>query len=329
MSEPVKITHPVRLDDLITAIRTVHDEPLDQLQDAVLTAEALGDIADHLIGHFVDQARRSGASWTEIGKCMGVTKQAAQKRFVPRTPVDTAGLDPNAGFSRFTERARNVIVQAQNRAHAARNPEILPLHLVLGLFADPTGLAANWAKGMTLTGVESMSNGGLDRLQGALDVAGMAAQGPLEVAGPFIDLTNAAISAGRGNWGDAGLSALSAVPFVGAIGNAAKIGKHVGAKGAKPANMSPHGAGRSGAFNEAKRQSGIPTSQQPSRVLPNTDLRGNPQPGRVYEYEVPASGGGTQTVRIRDDAGGHNFGPGNSQNRGSHFNDAAGNHYDY
>ncbi|TQR85538.1 ATP-dependent Clp protease ATP-binding subunit, partial [Mycobacterium hodleri] len=42
------------------AIRTVHDEPLEQLQDAVLTAEALGDIADHLIGHFVDQARRSG-----------------------------------------------------------------------------------------------------------------------------------------------------------------------------------------------------------------------------------------------------------------------------
>lgn len=43
------------------------------------------EISDHLIGHFVDQARRSGAS-TEIGKCMGVTKQAAQKRFVPKVP---------------------------------------------------------------------------------------------------------------------------------------------------------------------------------------------------------------------------------------------------
>jgi ATP-dependent Clp protease ATP-binding subunit ClpA len=145
MSEPVKINHPVRLDDLITAIRTVHDEPLDQLQDAVLTAEALGDIADHLIGHFVDQARRSGASWTEIGKCMGVTKQAAQKRFVPRT--ETNPLDPNDGFSRFTPRARNVVVESQNKAHAAGNDEITPAHLLLALFVDPASLAVRLLAG--------------------------------------------------------------------------------------------------------------------------------------------------------------------------------------
>jgi hypothetical protein len=35
----------------------------------------LSEVADHLIGHFVDQAR-SGASWTDIGESMGVTKQA-------------------------------------------------------------------------------------------------------------------------------------------------------------------------------------------------------------------------------------------------------------
>jgi ATP-dependent Clp protease ATP-binding subunit ClpA len=142
MSDASKIGHPVRLDDLIEVIKGVHDEPLDQLTDAVLAAEALGDVADHLIGHFVDQARRSGASWTEIGKCMGVTKQAAQKRFVPKTPTDAAALDPSAGFSRFTERARNVVVQAQNKAHEAGNAEITPAHLILGLFHDPTGLAA-------------------------------------------------------------------------------------------------------------------------------------------------------------------------------------------
>lgn len=147
MSDAAKISHPVRLDDLIDVITRVHDEPLDQLTDAVLAAEALGEVADHLIGHFVDQARRSGASWTEIGRCMGVTKQAAQKRFVPRTPTDTGALDPNAGFSRFTDRARAVIVEAQNRAHAAGNPEILPAHLILGLFADPTGLAARLLAG--------------------------------------------------------------------------------------------------------------------------------------------------------------------------------------
>ncbi len=144
MSQPseVRISHPVRLDDLIDVITRVHDQPLDQLTDAVLAAEALGEVADHLIGHFVDQARRSGASWTDIGKCMGVTKQAAQKRFVPKSPTDAEAMDPNAGFQRFTPRARAAIVEAQNRAHTARNTEISPAHLVLGLIADPTSLAS-------------------------------------------------------------------------------------------------------------------------------------------------------------------------------------------
>ena len=155
MGQPVTVNHPVRLDDLIDAITAVHTEPLEQLTDAMLAAEALGDVADHLIGHFVDQARRSGASWTQIGQCMGVTKQAAQKRFVPKSPADASALDPAAGFNRFTPRARNVVVEAQNRAHAAGNPEIQPAHLLLGLLADPSGLAAGLlaAQGVELTRV--------------------------------------------------------------------------------------------------------------------------------------------------------------------------------
>ena len=51
----------VRLDDLIEAIVKVNDDVLDQLRDAMLAAQHLDDVADHLIGHFVDQARRSGA----------------------------------------------------------------------------------------------------------------------------------------------------------------------------------------------------------------------------------------------------------------------------
>src|SRR5918998_6643500 len=106
MADPVRMTNPVRLDDLIDAIKKVHSDPLDQLTDAVIAADHLGDVADHLIGHFVDQARRSGASWTEIGRSMGVTKQAAQKRFVPKG--ESPDLDPSQGFTRFTPRARSV-----------------------------------------------------------------------------------------------------------------------------------------------------------------------------------------------------------------------------
>jgi len=145
MIEPSQITAPVRLDDLISAIKNVHEDPLEQLIDAVLAAEALGEVADHLIGHFVDQARRSGASWTDIGKSMGVTKQAAQKRFVPKAGADP--IDPSEGFNRFTPRARNVVVESQNKAHAARNQEIGPAHLLLALFTDPESVATRLLAG--------------------------------------------------------------------------------------------------------------------------------------------------------------------------------------
>jgi Clp amino terminal domain, pathogenicity island component len=140
MVEPVRMTNPVRLDDLIDAITKVHSDVLEQLSGAVIVADSLGDVADHLIGHFVDQARRSGASWTEIGRSMGVTKQAAQKRFVSKDSAPD--MDPSQGFGRFTPRARNVVVTAQNEARAAGNDTITPAHLVLGLLADPGGLAA-------------------------------------------------------------------------------------------------------------------------------------------------------------------------------------------
>lgn len=148
MTNRVPISSPVRLDDLIEAITSVHPKVLDQLASAVLAADHLGELADHLIGHFVDQARRSGASWTDIGKSMGVTKQAAQKRFVPKG--STTDLDPEQGFSRFTEPARNVVITAQNEAQTARNIEIGPEHLALGLLSEPDALAA---KAITAQGV--------------------------------------------------------------------------------------------------------------------------------------------------------------------------------
>src|SRR5215218_6280122 len=159
MADPVRMTHPVRLDDLIDAITKVHSDALDQLSDAVLAADHLGEVADHLIGHFVDRARRSGASWSDIGRSMGVTKQAAQKRFVAKPESD---LDPAQGFGRFTLRARNVVMAAQNEARAAGNSTIAPAHLALGLLADPDSLA-----GRVLTGLEVS----LDALRAAATAA--------------------------------------------------------------------------------------------------------------------------------------------------------------
>jgi hypothetical protein len=140
------MTSQFRLDDLIDGIKKARpDNVLEQLSDAVVVANHLDEVADHLIGHFVDQARRSGASWTDIGASMGVTKQAAQKRFVPKVPepAAAAAMDPNTGFARFTQRARAVVMAAQEAARAAGNREISVGHVVLGLLTEPQGLAVH------------------------------------------------------------------------------------------------------------------------------------------------------------------------------------------
>ncbi|MGH3655374.1 MAG: Clp protease N-terminal domain-containing protein [Micromonosporaceae bacterium] len=161
-TDPVRLTSPVRLDDLIDGISKVHSDALERLTSAVIAADHLGELADHLIGHFVDQARRSGASWTEIGRSMGVSKQAAQKRFVAK-PSDPADLDPSQGFSRFTLRARSVVVASQNEAYAAGNAQITPVHLVLGLIAEPAGIGAQaiLARGVTLSAVREAATAAL------------------------------------------------------------------------------------------------------------------------------------------------------------------------
>jgi hypothetical protein len=121
------------LDELITQVKTRHPDgtALDHLTEAVTIADHLGDLSDHLVGHFVDQARRGGASWTMIGQSMGVTKQAAQKRFV-------AG---DTSLDRFTDRAKVVVLKAQNEARDRGHGEVTGLHLLLGLLAEWEGLA--------------------------------------------------------------------------------------------------------------------------------------------------------------------------------------------
>lgn len=148
-------TQNVRLDDLIDTVSVSHQDPLDRVTVAMQLAEELDEVADSLIGHFVDQARRAGASWSEIGRSMGMSKQAAQKRFVGRTQPATP-LDPSQGFSRFNDEARAVVVTAQTRARATGNDTIGVAHLVLGLIAADGSTAAHCltAQGLSLAEIE-------------------------------------------------------------------------------------------------------------------------------------------------------------------------------
>ena len=134
---------PARLDDLIAHVLTQQPEgdALARLSAAAVAGEQLGELSDHLIGHFVDQARRAGASWTEIGRSMGVTKQAAQQRFVPRAAGDPPAFEPSR-FGRFTDRARKVVTRAEAEARQAGHDHVGVEHVVLGLLDEREALAA-------------------------------------------------------------------------------------------------------------------------------------------------------------------------------------------
>jgi hypothetical protein len=134
---------PVPLDNLISYVKAMHPDggPLDYVCDAFAVSTQMDEQADALIGYFVDQARKSGASWSQIGSAMGVSKQAAQKRFVPTKAADLMrGRDQP--FSRFTARAARTLAAAGRLATAEGAPAIGVAQLAAALPSEPEGVAA-------------------------------------------------------------------------------------------------------------------------------------------------------------------------------------------
>lgn len=102
---------------------------LAHISEAHLRAQTLSDLGDQLISHYVGKAKQDGASWSEIGDAIGVSKQAAQQRHTP------------AAFERYTDLNRHSIVLAQEAARAHKHDFIGTEHILLGLLGEPRGLA--------------------------------------------------------------------------------------------------------------------------------------------------------------------------------------------
>ncbi|GDY29224.1 Clp protease N-terminal domain-containing protein [Gandjariella thermophila] len=128
MSSPLDMN----LGDLITRVEKANPQAtaLEQVSMAQLVADTLDNLGDQLVGHFVTRARESGATWSQIGDALGVSKQAVQQRWSPEV------------FRKYTPRARHAVVLAQERARARKHSYIGTEHLLLGLLGEPEGLAA-------------------------------------------------------------------------------------------------------------------------------------------------------------------------------------------
>lgn len=131
------------LSDLVATVEAdaATADPLTQLATATATAADLARSGDDLIGHFVDRCRQAGRTWAEISEALGVSRQAAHKRFsLGEPPLD-----------RFTARAREAFQAAMAEAEALGHPFVGTEHVLLGLFTPPGSIAANLLAGAGLT----------------------------------------------------------------------------------------------------------------------------------------------------------------------------------
>ncbi|TCO35633.1 ClpA/ClpB-like protein [Kribbella steppae] len=124
------------LQQLITTIKADagSDDELEQLATAATTISELTSTGDAALGFFVDRARGAGKSWVEISAVLGVSKQAAHKRFADSWTAKPA-------FDRYTKRTQAVVKAAADVARGRNHDFIGTEHLLLAFFTQPQALA--------------------------------------------------------------------------------------------------------------------------------------------------------------------------------------------
>ncbi|HEU4947748.1 MAG TPA: Clp protease N-terminal domain-containing protein [Kribbella sp.] len=140
------------LQELIDTIRrdAGSDDALDQLATASSTISELTSTGDAALGYFVDRARGAGKSWVEISAVLGVSKQAAHKRFAVSWTTRPA-------FDHYTQRTRNVVEAAAQVALRRNHAYVGTEHLLLAFYTEPEAIATKLlvAHGLTEEGVEA------------------------------------------------------------------------------------------------------------------------------------------------------------------------------
>lgn len=134
---------PPDLNDLIRHVEamTAPCTDLERLDVAVEYGDRLKGMADDLVGHYVQRARETGATWAQVGERLGVTKQAAHQRHFGRLTLSLgreSRKERRDPFERFSAEAKAVIVAAQEEARGLRHNYLGVEHLLLALSMDRT-----------------------------------------------------------------------------------------------------------------------------------------------------------------------------------------------
>jgi hypothetical protein len=125
----------VDMPALVEAVgQRARGSPLNRIGAALAVSAELVTGADDLIGYFVADARQSGCSWTEIGRQIGVSKQAARQRFTRQLAEDAGDLVEQPRLLACREAARR-------EARAEGASEVGTHHQLVGLFEEGAAAA--------------------------------------------------------------------------------------------------------------------------------------------------------------------------------------------
>jgi ATP-dependent Clp protease ATP-binding subunit ClpA len=211
----------VSVADLVEAVRQqAPGAPLDRVEAALTVSEELASCADELIGQFVEEARRAGCSWTEIGQRIGVSKQAARQRF-----ADPRRRAPQAWSCRLSAPAGGCLEAARREAAADGAAEVGTHHQLIGLFHEGVAAAVLEQLGVRADAVraaarELFPGGGGGGLPGE--------RPPQESAEARAVLQRAAAMAQQAGHGDVGTEHLLAVLALDPGSRARRVLSHLG-----------------------------------------------------------------------------------------------------
>jgi ATP-dependent Clp protease ATP-binding subunit ClpA len=129
------MTHP--LDDLLARAAALHDpaEGLDGVR-------ALREHLDRLEALHVENALRAGWSWRQVAEGLGLSKQAAHRKYAALMRERLAATANGAAAAPVTAATRLAVALGRQEAEALRRDAVGTEHVLLGITRLGTGPAA-------------------------------------------------------------------------------------------------------------------------------------------------------------------------------------------
>lgn len=131
---------PFGLEQLLEHVNSaaIDPSPLGRLNAAVGIGAETVALAEEVIDHYVDVARRERCSWNDIGAALGVSRQAAQQRFAT---LNVYGGECKEVRLRLTPAARRVLRQARKEASRRSTGGVDTRDLLVAILRDRDVLA--------------------------------------------------------------------------------------------------------------------------------------------------------------------------------------------